>query len=165
VGYPTDVKKTVMAEKAGERPEVVGIDVLGRRTYTVEFKRRLVELALEPGASVAGIALAHRINANQLFKWRQEYLRQPVAAATLDPTPQPVSKLEPEVTLLPVVIAPAGRTRVESVAADAPAERAPESLPAEPGQIEIALGRARVRVTGAVDPVLVETVLSHLQRR
>lgn len=64
-----------MTEKAGERPGVVGADILGRRKYTVEFKRWLVELALESGMSVTEIALAHRINANQLFKWRRWYRR------------------------------------------------------------------------------------------
>ncbi|MBK8168591.1 MAG: transposase [bacterium] len=43
---------------------VIRVDAPGRRQYSVEFKRRLVELALEPGPPVAGIALAHRINAN-----------------------------------------------------------------------------------------------------
>jgi transposase-like protein len=45
-----------MVEAGGERPRVVGVDVLGRRKYTVEFKRRLVKLVLEPGVSVAEIA-------------------------------------------------------------------------------------------------------------
>lgn len=148
-----------MAERANIESGVIRVDASGRRQYSVEFKRRLAKLALEPGASVAGIALAHRINANQLFKWRQDYLRQQGETTVPEPTPPP------EATLLPVLIAPAGRTRVESVVADAPATRAPESLPAEPGQIEIVLGRTRVRVTGAVDPALVERILNHLHRR
>ena len=147
-----------MAEAGGERPGVVGVDVLGRRKYTVEFKRRLARMALEPGASVAGIALAHRINANQLFKWRRWYLRlSGLTAAKAEP--------KPETTLLPVVVAPVGRPFLEP-AASAPAitERDAEP-PAEPGQIEIALGRARVRVKGAVDPALLDTILTHLRRR
>lgn len=148
-----------MAEAGGERPGVVGVDVLGRRKYTVEFKRRLAEMALEPGASVAGIALAHRINANQLFKWRRWYLRQRGLTAAANAEPKPAA------TLLPVVVAPVGRPLLEP-AASAPAitERDAEP-PAEPGQIEIALGRARVRVKGAVDPALLDTILTHLRRR
>ena len=152
-----------MAERMVEESGVIRVDASGRRQYSPEFKRRLARLALEPGASVAGIALAHRINANQLFKWRQDYLRQRDRMASDATAREPASL--PEATLLPVVVAPAGRTLVESVVADALAERVPESLPAEPGQIEIALGRTRVRVTGSVDPALVETVLSHLYRR
>lgn len=40
----------------------------GRRRFSPEFKRHLVELTLRPGASVAEIALAHQLNVNQLFK-------------------------------------------------------------------------------------------------
>lgn len=46
-----------------------------RRTYrrhSAEFKRRVVEACLEPGASVAGIALAHQLNANLVRRWIKE---------------------------------------------------------------------------------------------
>src|SRR6185503_3524099 len=46
-----------------------------RRHYDSAFKRHLVELTLVPGASVARIALDHRVNANILFRWRRHYLR------------------------------------------------------------------------------------------
>jgi transposase len=36
-------------------------------------KRRIVELVLEPGVSVARVAQAEGVNANQVFKWRREY--------------------------------------------------------------------------------------------
>jgi transposase len=41
----------------------------GRRMYQAAAKRELVRRCLEPGVSVAGIALAHGINANLLRKW------------------------------------------------------------------------------------------------
>ena len=44
-----------------------------RRWRTVSEKRRIVELTLEPGASVAEVARAHGMNANQVFKWRRAY--------------------------------------------------------------------------------------------
>ena len=147
-----------MAERTVVESGVIRVDASGRRQYSLEFKRRLAKLALEPGASVAGIALAHRINANQLFKWRQDYLRQQGETTVPEPT------LPPEVTLLPVVVAPAARPQIEPSAPVLVAERDIEP-PSGPGQIEVQLGRARVRVTGAVDRVLVETVLSHLHRR
>lgn len=40
----------------------------------MEEKRRIVEEALEPGASVARVARTHGVNANQLFGWRRLYL-------------------------------------------------------------------------------------------
>ncbi len=146
-----------MTDAAVLPPGVIRIDSSGRRQYSVEYKRRLAQLTLEPGASVAGIALRHRLNANQLFKWRRWYLRQP-GRTVAEPVPTPAAML------LPVVVAPADRPLTEPAAVVAATERDAEP-PAEPGQIEIALGRTRVRVTGAVDPALLETILTHLHRR
>jgi transposase len=36
-------------------------------------KRRIVESVLQPGVSVARVAQAEGVNANQVFKWRREY--------------------------------------------------------------------------------------------
>ncbi|HVB85109.1 MAG TPA: transposase, partial [Candidatus Dormibacteraeota bacterium] len=44
-----------------------------KRYRTVEEKRRIVEETLQPGASVARVARAHGVNANQVFGWRQLY--------------------------------------------------------------------------------------------
>lgn len=40
-----------------------------RRTHSEAFKQSLIEACGEPGASVAGVALANGINANQLRRW------------------------------------------------------------------------------------------------
>eukprot|EP01038_Epipyxis_sp_PR26KG_P003182 gene3182-4512_t len=37
-----------------------------------EFKSQLVKLALEPGASVSGVAVAHGVNPNLLRRWVKE---------------------------------------------------------------------------------------------
>ena len=50
---------------------MIRIDPSVWRQYSVEYKRRLAQLTLEPGALVAGIALSHQMNTNQLFKWRR----------------------------------------------------------------------------------------------
>ncbi len=42
-----------------------------RRSWSEEEKRRLVEEALAPGASVAEVARRHGVNANLLFNWRR----------------------------------------------------------------------------------------------
>lgn len=44
---------------------------MGRKRWSLEEKRRIVELALVPGASVARIAQAEGVNANQVFLWRR----------------------------------------------------------------------------------------------
>jgi transposase len=41
----------------------------GKRRFDPVEKERLIDACLEPGVSVAGLALAHGINANQLRKW------------------------------------------------------------------------------------------------
>ena len=46
-----------------------------RRYHDRSFKAELVRQSLEPGASVAAIALQNGINANLLFKWRRMHLR------------------------------------------------------------------------------------------
>jgi transposase-like protein len=46
-----------------------------RRWRSIAEKRRIVELTLEPGASVALVATSHGVNANQVFKWRRAFER------------------------------------------------------------------------------------------
>jgi transposase len=43
------------------------------RRRTTEEKRRIVEETLSSGRSVAEIARAHEVNANQVFDWRRQY--------------------------------------------------------------------------------------------
>jgi transposase len=53
-----------------------------RRWRSVAEKRRIVELTLEPGASVALVARANGVNANQVFKWRRALERGELAEAS-----------------------------------------------------------------------------------
>lgn len=55
------------------RPLVVGHQSNGRCRYDPEAKRELVEACLQPGVSVARMALEHGINANLLRKWINQY--------------------------------------------------------------------------------------------
>ena len=52
-----------------------------RRWRSVAEKRRIVELTLVPGASVALVARAHGVNANQVFKWRRDFERGELSEA------------------------------------------------------------------------------------
>lgn len=110
-----------------------------RRFRTVEEKRRIVEEALEPGASVARVARAHGVNANQLFGWRRLYLQ---------------GQLEPrEPGLLAV--------RVVEEAKKAARRR---NAPATCGTIQIELPKGTVRIVGMADPASLHTVLEYLAR-
>lgn len=42
-----------------------------RRRYDAELKQQILAACAEPGASVAGIAMTHGINANVVHKWRR----------------------------------------------------------------------------------------------
>jgi transposase-like protein len=42
------------------------------RRHSVEFKSRVIELARQPGTSVAAVALANGLNANMLRRWVYE---------------------------------------------------------------------------------------------
>lgn len=68
----------------------MGLDALrmSRKRWSVEDKRRIVELTLVPGASAARIAQAEGVNANQVFLWRRAYRNgelQPGDSAALVP--------------------------------------------------------------------------------
>lgn len=43
-----------------------------RRYHSESFKVAVIEACCEPGASVAGIALANGVNANQVRRWMRE---------------------------------------------------------------------------------------------
>jgi len=105
-----------------------------RREHSAEFKRELVARSLEPGVSVAAIAMDSGINANLLFGWRRKHLESLAQA-------EPVPARSPTAVLLPVSIE-ASPCEVHC-AAPAPLIRSSS------GTIEI--GGARVRLRGPVD--------------
>jgi transposase-like protein len=49
-----------------------------RRRHTPEFKVQVIEACLQPGVSVAGVALANGLNANYLRRWVREHREQTV---------------------------------------------------------------------------------------
>ena len=65
--------------------------VVRRRRFSEDFRRGLVQKTLVPGASVAKIALEHRLNANLLFKWRRVYLPELAGASDHPPKMLPVT--------------------------------------------------------------------------
>src|ERR1700677_1725506 len=105
-----------------------------RRWRSVAEKRRIVELTLVPGASVALVARAHGVNANQVFKWRHDYeggeLSEPVSASA---------------SLLPVVLSGASMAQTTS------------------GSIHIEFpGRALISIESGADPTLLRSILESL---
>ena len=123
-----------------------------RQRRSIAEKRRIVEETLAEGASVARIARAHGVNANQLFGWRRLYLsgRLGERKATMKLLPVRVSE-----SLAPVITHSSGE-----------ASRSIEVTKPQPisGTIHIELRHAQVRIEGSADPGLVRVLLECLRR-
>ena len=118
-----------------------------RRKHSAQFKRELVARSLEPGASVAAIAMDNGVNANLLFGWRRKHLDSVAHAGAAAPRQRAA-------VLLPVSIETVLRER----------HFAPPASASRPGvgAMEIEIGSARVRLRGAVDEASLRTVLAAL---
>jgi transposase len=131
-----------------------------RPNFPKDLKRRLAEQTFEPGASVALIARQNDINANLLFKWRQNYLDGDYGvpnAGIVHKMAQPQSPF-----FLPA-----------AVIADSPAtiEEAPSASPASApsqdrrtGYCEVDFGHARLKVLGDISAAMLSTVIGELLR-
>ena len=77
----------------------VQIPVRRRRTRAESFKQAVINACQVPGASVAGVALAHGVNANQVQRWMRE---RGVAL----PSRFPAAKVDAAPAFVPVAIPP-----------------------------------------------------------
>jgi transposase len=64
-----------MSSLTGVDSEPASAETPKRRRRSIQERRRMVEETLAPGASVARVARAHGVNANQVFSWRRLYQR------------------------------------------------------------------------------------------
>jgi transposase len=120
--------------------EDVALERRVRRWRSVSEKRQIVQMTLEPGASVAEVARAHGVNANQVFKWRRAFDR---------------GELVEPCALLPVTISASAKPTDES--AEEPASGG--------GSIHIELpGRAMISVESGADPVLLRSIFASLSK-
>ena len=133
---------------------VVGVRVnrTGRRTYTLEYKLGIVRQCIEPGVSVAAIAMTHRINANLVRRWIVRHRRELAAAA-----------VEPRSTMLPVTMTAATSKPCahgdDLVDASAKRSRLVAAI------IEIEIYGARIHLRGGVDAQALRSVLDLLAQR
>lgn len=114
-----------------------------RRRFTPDQKRMIVIESLQPGISIAAVARAHGLNANQLHSWRWQYRRGDLGSVGLD---DPASGSAS--ALLPV--------RVIRSAASVPVSAL--TL----GSIEVFIGHHRVVLHGAVDAQTLRCLLGTL---
>ena len=134
-----------------------------RRSWSMAARRRIVEAALAPCASVAGVARAHDVNANLVFKWirrsregwrdrRRALRRSPGADA--GPSFVPVRLMAPAPTALKDAVSGEG---------GAPSRRCDPPSSARLGTMEVRLPNgAQVRIEGGVEGEVLRLVLSAL---
>jgi transposase len=129
-------------------PDGAGVERVlrnGKRVYLPDFKLGLVRRCLQPGVSVAAVALEHRVNANLLRKWIDKH-RGEVGAQTAS-------------VLVPVTIEAPKATLPVTTTAGAPASSL-ESC----GAIHIEAFGARVTLHGEIDARRLQLVLDALAR-
>jgi transposase len=126
-----------------------------RRTHDATFKRRLVELTLAPRASVARIALEHRLNANILFRWRREHLRELAQSVAM-----------PAAAMLPVTMIESDDLAQKSTppTLSLMSERKACAAPLSAGSLEIALPLGWVTLKGGIDCEVLRLVIALLSR-
>ncbi len=78
-----------------------------RRHHPEEFKRTVIEACCEPGASVAGIAMANGVNANQVRRRMRERDIEVPKRRLLTPVTQAMPATAPEFVQVPMVPAEA----------------------------------------------------------
>lgn len=104
-----------------------------RRRWSQAEKERIVAAALEPGATILGVAREFGVHASQVFRWRQQLCGRAPAA--------------PGFAAVSIAAGPSGTAS------------APEPGLIE---IELGTG-ARIRISGAADAATVSAVIAALQ--
>ena len=104
--------------------------------HPVAFKRQIVQASLEPGVSVAALALKHGLNANQVWAWRKLYKEGRLLESA---APLLAVDVIASTTVPPVMRTAAG------------------------GTLDITIGAARVSVSGSVDPVMLQVAIAALR--
>jgi transposase len=134
-------------------------DISSRRMRTNEEKRRIVEEALVPGASVAAVARRHDVNANLLFGWRRLHKQ-----GLLERSREPAVPLLPVKVTTPTVVTE--RRGGAVTRSSSRLRRRPVATPRSSAYIEIELPcGAHVRVHGRVEPRTLAEVLTALATR
>jgi transposase len=119
-----------------------------RRRRAVSEKLAIVRLTMEPGASVAEIARAHGVNANQVFKWRRVFERGQLGNGAGRTT-----------ALLPVAVSAEMEDKPE------PVEEASGDQTSSKGAIHVELpGKAIITAERGADPALLRCVLESLRK-
>ena len=130
----------------------VKIEQSKRHRRSIAEKRRIVELAMQPGASIARIAREHGVNANMVHYWRKLYREGRLGENKGN-----------SVHLLPVSVSePAVTAVVEPVTKLAPLPAT--AMPPSSGSIYIEFPKIHLRIESGADAALLRLVLESLPR-
>jgi transposase len=121
-----------------------------RQRRSIAEKLRIVELAMQPGASIARIAREHGVNANMVHYWRKLYRESRLGQNKAD-----------RVHLLPVAVSEVVPTPVLPAAMPLSVSTAAASTA---GAIYIEFPKIHLRVESGADAALLRVVLESLQR-
>ncbi len=155
--------------------EIPKVDSLGRRSWSLEQRQRIVAEALAPNASVAEVARRHGLNANLVFKWIRR------AREGWPDRRRPATARREPLTFIPIALVdesagqhaalPARAATIDLVA-DAPTRiksqkpRREAKRTGRRGVIEIGLpDGARISVDADVDEAALRLVLSAMKGR
>ncbi|WP_157648823.1 IS66-like element accessory protein TnpA [Burkholderia ubonensis] len=118
------------------------------RRHPTEWKRTIVALTFEPGASVARVARENGINANQVWAWRRLYAQ---GLLTDEANPE---------AMLPVVVSESSSPSAQPLTAI----EAPAAADMPSSSIQIQHGKTSIRIEGAPDPAVLRSVLDRILR-
>ena len=128
---------------------VVRIEQPKRQRRSIAEKRKIVELAMQPGASIARLAREHGVNANMVHSWRKLYREGRLGENKTNSVHLlAVSVGEPTVTAM---VEPLTNLAVSPSAASS-------------GSIYVEFPKIHVRIEAGADAALLRVVLDSLQR-
>ena len=137
-----------------ENPGAAGSGSVGRRRrrWSEAQKRQIVAETQEPGVSVPMVAQRHKLNANQILRWRRQF-REPECDAGAG-------------RFVPVVVEAAPGQEPAAATMSPPSESVVAAGQPATGRMEIVLsGDRRVIVDRAVDGPALARVIAALERR
>ncbi|WP_368042126.1 IS66-like element accessory protein TnpA [Burkholderia metallica] len=118
------------------------------RRHPTEWKRTIVVLTFEPGASVARVARENGINANQVWAWRRLYAQ---GLLTDEANPE---------AMMPIVVSESSLPPTQP----STAIEAPPATDMPSGSIQIQHCKTSIRIEGAPDPAVLRPVLDRILR-
>ncbi len=142
----------VVREVVVDSSAITKVEHAKRQRRSIVEKRRIVGLAMQPGASVARVAREHGVNANMVHYWRNLYRQGRLGEKQAD-----------SIRLLPVSVSESLATAV--VESEPKLPSAPALMPAtSAGSIYVEFPKIHLRIESGADAALLRVVLESLPR-